>query len=172
MKVDSSQIWMKEQLPLYGLLGAIALIVYLAIPQGSTVAAAPNEGGKDLPAYKVPEDKPKIELTREYFYAPWHTPQLGAPLAGKNLADEMLPPRAVAARRSASGVTGIFIDDNSRWAFVDGKLVKEGEKLGGARVEKILPDRILFRKAGRIIVRRAKDGSGPGVADRAAEETP
>jgi hypothetical protein len=76
--------------------------------------------------------------------------------------DPMRPPGGAprAARASAAlQVQGIITHGSERIAIVNGALVRTGERIGDALIERVLIDRIEYRRGGRLFTAVLTDSS-------------
>jgi hypothetical protein len=86
-------------------------------------------------------------------------------LCGGNAAvaqDPMRPPGSAprATRASAAlQVQGIINHGGERIAIVNGALVRTGERIGDALIERVLSDRIEYRRSGRLFTAVLTDSS-------------
>ena len=61
---------------------------------------------------------------------------------------------AVKKEESVIRVDGIMWNGSNPLASVNGRLVSQGEQIGGLRVVKILPDQVIFKQGAKTVVHR------------------
>jgi hypothetical protein len=82
------------------------------------------------------------------------------------LLDPMQPvaraPVTIGGRADARGpkLTGIFISANRRVAVIDGELYREGDEIGGLKIDRILADSVSLRRGNEAIaIRLSAEGN-------------
>lgn len=145
---------LEDQVPFFCLLAAIGGFFYMAMPTEVSLKAA-KEPPKESNFPKLEKVKAPLafHLNRDpYFPTPG---ELGRPKqVTKRLEDVEL--EAGPIKKKELSVDGIFIDQKSRWAYIDGRLRKQGESFSGTKLEKVFRNKVILKQGDRTVELRLK----------------